>query len=48
MLFITPTLSAQGAKDYFTRQLAPSDYYVRDAAESPGQGNVPEPAERVS
>jgi conjugative relaxase-like TrwC/TraI family protein len=37
MLFITPTSSAQGAKDYFTRQLAPSDYYVRDAADSPGQ-----------
>lgn len=37
MLFITPMAGAQGAKDYFTRQLAPSDYYIRDATEQPGQ-----------
>lgn len=37
MLFITPTASARGAKDYFTRALAPSDYYLKDAAEAPGE-----------
>lgn len=37
MLFMTPIASAQAAKDYFARQLAPSDYYVRDAQEMAGQ-----------
>jgi conjugative relaxase-like TrwC/TraI family protein len=37
MLFITPSTSATEAKDYYTRQLAPSDYYTRDMAEMPGQ-----------
>ena len=37
MLFITPTTSATEAKDYYTRQLAPSDYYTKDMAEMPGQ-----------
>jgi conjugative relaxase-like TrwC/TraI family protein len=37
MLFITPSTSATEAKDYYTRQLAPSDYYTNDMAEMPGQ-----------
>lgn len=37
MLFITPSTNAEQAKDYHTRQLAPSDYYTRDAAERRGQ-----------
>jgi conjugative relaxase-like TrwC/TraI family protein len=37
MLFITPSKSATEAKDYYTRQLAPSDYYMNDVAEMPGQ-----------
>lgn len=37
MLFITPTSSVQGAKDYFSRALAHGDYYTHDAAEAPGQ-----------
>jgi conjugative relaxase-like TrwC/TraI family protein len=37
MLFITPMTSTEGAKKYFSEQLAPSDYYLRDAQEQPGQ-----------
>jgi len=37
MLFITPSTNATEAKDYYTRQLAPSDYYTKDMAEMPGQ-----------
>jgi conjugative relaxase-like TrwC/TraI family protein len=37
MIFITPCTSAEQAKDYFTRHLAPSDYYTKDVAETPGQ-----------
>jgi conjugative relaxase-like TrwC/TraI family protein len=37
MLFITPSTSATEAKDYYTRQLAPSDYYTKDMTEMPGQ-----------
>lgn len=37
MLFITPTASVQGAKDYFARALAQGDYYVQDAGEAPGE-----------
>lgn len=36
MLFITPTSSAQGAKQYFSQALARSDYYIRDQQEEPG------------
>jgi conjugative relaxase-like TrwC/TraI family protein len=37
MLFITPSTNSGAAKDYYTRQLERSDYYMRDAAEMPGQ-----------
>jgi conjugative relaxase-like TrwC/TraI family protein len=37
MLFITPSTNAVAAKDYYTRQLERSDYYMKDAAEMPGQ-----------
>ncbi|MGB6690386.1 MAG: MobF family relaxase [Terracidiphilus sp.] len=37
MIFITPSTSATEAKDYYTHQLAPSDYYTKDMAEMPGQ-----------
>jgi conjugative relaxase-like TrwC/TraI family protein len=37
MLFITPARNAKEAKDYFTRHMSTSDYYLRDAAESPGE-----------
>ena len=37
MLFITPSTNAAAAKDYYTRQLERSDYYLRDGAEMPGQ-----------
>jgi conjugative relaxase-like TrwC/TraI family protein len=37
MLFITPTTNVQQAKDYYTRHMAPSDYYMRDAVESVGE-----------
>ena len=37
MLFITPSSNATEAKDYYTRQLAPSDYYTKDMTEMPGQ-----------
>jgi conjugative relaxase-like TrwC/TraI family protein len=37
MIFITPSTSATEAKDYYTRQLAPSDYYTNDMAEMPGK-----------
>src|SRR5664280_1845247 len=37
MLFITPSANSQAAKDYYTRQLERSDYYMKDAAEMPGQ-----------
>jgi len=36
MLFITPAKGAKEAKDYFTRHMAVSDYYLRDAAEFAG------------
>jgi conjugative relaxase-like TrwC/TraI family protein len=37
MLFITPARDAKEAKDYFTRHMSTSDYYLRDAAEFAGQ-----------
>jgi conjugative relaxase-like TrwC/TraI family protein len=37
MLFITPSTNAVAAKDYYTRQLERSDYYMKDAPEMPGQ-----------
>jgi conjugative relaxase-like TrwC/TraI family protein len=37
MLFITPARSAREAKDYFTRHMSTSDYYLRDATEFPGE-----------
>lgn len=37
MLFITPANNAKEAKDYFTRHMATSDYYLRDAAEFAGE-----------
>ena len=37
MLFITPSTNSIAAKDYYTRQLERSDYYMKDAAEMPGQ-----------
>src|SRR5271157_870046 len=37
MLFITPAKNAKEAKDYFTRHMATSDYYLRDAAEFAGE-----------
>jgi conjugative relaxase-like TrwC/TraI family protein len=37
MLFITPARNAKEAKDYFTRHMSTSDYYLRDAAEFAGQ-----------
>jgi hypothetical protein len=36
MLSVTPSVNAQQAKDYFTRHMD-RDYYLRDAAEFPGQ-----------
>ena len=36
MLFITPATGAKEAKDYFTRHMAVSDYYLRDATEVAG------------
>jgi len=37
MLFITPARNAKEAKDYFTRHMSTSDYYMRDAAEFAGE-----------
>ena len=37
MLFITPAKNAKEAKDYFTRHMATSDYYLRDVAEFAGE-----------
>lgn len=37
MLFITPARNAKEAKDYFTRHMATSDYYLRDATEFAGE-----------
>ncbi len=37
MIFITPSAGSTWAKDYYTRQLAPSDYYTKDMSELPGQ-----------
>ena len=37
MIFITPSAGSTWAKDYYTRQLAPSDYYTKDMSEMPGQ-----------
>lgn len=37
MLFINHRTNAQEAKDYFTRHMERSDYYLRDAEEMPGQ-----------
>jgi conjugative relaxase-like TrwC/TraI family protein len=37
VLFITPARNAKEAKDYFTRHMSTSDYYVRDAAEFAGE-----------
>jgi conjugative relaxase-like TrwC/TraI family protein len=37
MLFITPARNAKEAKDYFTRHMSTSDYYMRDATEFPGE-----------
>jgi conjugative relaxase-like TrwC/TraI family protein len=37
MLFITAAKGAKEAKDYLTRHMAVSDYYLRDAAEFAGQ-----------
>lgn len=36
MLFVNHTTQTEAAKDYFTRQLLPSDYYLRDAQEFAG------------
>jgi conjugative relaxase-like TrwC/TraI family protein len=36
MLFITPAKGSKEAKDYFTRHMAVSDYYLRDATECAG------------
>lgn len=36
MLFINHRTNAQEAKDYFTRHMERSDYYLRDAQEMPG------------
>ena len=37
MIFLNESKNATEAKDYYTRQLAPSDYYMKDAVELPGQ-----------
>jgi len=37
VLFINHRTNAQEAKDYFTRHMDRSDYYLRDAQEMPGQ-----------
>jgi conjugative relaxase-like TrwC/TraI family protein len=37
MLFVNHRTNAQEAKDYFTRHMERSDYYLRDAQEMPGQ-----------
>lgn len=37
MLFINHRTSAQEAKDYFTRHMERSDYYLRDSQEMPGE-----------
>lgn len=37
MIFINESKNATEAKDYYTRHLGPSDYYMKDAAEMPGQ-----------
>ena len=37
VLFITPARNAKEAKDYFTRHMSTSDYYLRDAAEFAGE-----------
>jgi conjugative relaxase-like TrwC/TraI family protein len=37
MLFVTPARGAKEAKDYFTRHMSTSDYYLRDAAEFAGE-----------
>jgi conjugative relaxase-like TrwC/TraI family protein len=37
MLFVTPARNAKEAKDYFTRHMSTSDYYLRDATEFAGK-----------
>ena len=37
MLFITPSTNSAAAKEYYSRHLERSDYYLKDAAEMPGQ-----------
>ena len=37
MLFINHRTNAQEAKDYFTRHMERSDYYLRDSQEMPGE-----------
>jgi conjugative relaxase-like TrwC/TraI family protein len=37
MLFITPATDVQQAKDYYTRHMSRSDYYMRDAEEIAGE-----------
>lgn len=37
MLFITPATNVQQAKDYYTRHMSRSDYYMRDAEEIAGE-----------
>jgi conjugative relaxase-like TrwC/TraI family protein len=37
MLFITPQSNGVAAKDYYTQHLSKSDYYMKDAAEMPGE-----------
>jgi len=37
MLFVTPARGAKEAKDYFTRHMSTSDYYMRDASEFAGE-----------
>jgi len=37
VLFITPATNAKEAKDYFTRHMSTSDYYLRDATEVAGE-----------
>jgi len=37
VLFIAPATTAKEAKDYFTRHMSTSDYYLRDAAEFAGE-----------
>ena len=37
MLFITPQSNSAAAKEYFTRHLSKSDYYMKDGSELPGE-----------